>query len=58
MDVIGTLNAAQGPGAFGFEKLKRVHANLDAPVLDIRRDRGAGRRSRRDVPRRRGPPGR
>ena len=33
MDVIGTLNAAQGPGAFGFKKLKRVHANLDAPVL-------------------------
>ena len=33
MDVIGTLNAAQGPGTFGFEKLKRVHANLDAPVL-------------------------
>src|SRR6516162_9049741 len=33
MDVIGTLNAAQGPGAFGFEELKRVHANLDAPLL-------------------------
>ena len=33
MDVIGTLNAAHGPEAFGFEKLKRVYANLDAPHL-------------------------
>ncbi|MBV9516939.1 MAG: phosphoenolpyruvate carboxykinase [Hyphomicrobiales bacterium] len=33
MDVIGTLNASQGPEAFGFKKLKRVYANLDAPLL-------------------------
>ena len=33
MDVIGTLNAAHGPEAFGFKKLKRVYANLDAPLL-------------------------
>src|SRR5215468_3226362 len=33
MDVIGTLNATHGPAAFGFDKLKRIYANLDAPHL-------------------------
>jgi phosphoenolpyruvate carboxykinase (ATP) len=33
MDVIGTLNAAQGPAAFGFKNLKRIYANFEAPTL-------------------------
>ncbi|MFI5012191.1 MAG: phosphoenolpyruvate carboxykinase (ATP), partial [Hyphomicrobiales bacterium] len=33
MDIIGTLNATQGPAAFGFRELERIHANLEAPLL-------------------------
>ncbi len=33
MEVIRTPTLTQGPAAFGFEKLKRIYANLDAPHL-------------------------
>ena len=33
MEVIGSLNAAHGPDAFGLREIERLYANLEAPAL-------------------------